>query len=86
MTNGDVPTLATDGIIKNPVNPFTGKIINSDEKKVHDQYIISSSEWNTNENNGNTFLPANWYSVHDNIWDKNNWKFAAWNTILEVYE
>lgn len=86
MTNGDVPTLATDGIIKNPVNPFTGKIINSDEKKVHDQYIISSSEWNTNENNGNTFLPANWYSVHDNIWDKNNWKFAAWNTILEGYE
>lgn len=73
MTNGDVPTLATDGIIDNPVNPFTGKEINSDEKTSHDQYVINSSDWGIDENNGNRFLPSDWFAVHDNIWDKNNW-------------
>ena len=36
MTNGDVPVLATNGLIENPVNPCTGKAINSDEKTAHD--------------------------------------------------
>lgn len=73
MTNADVPTLATKDIIANPVNPFTGSQLSSNEKTAHDQYIIASREWNIEINNGNTFLPAKWYSVHDNIWDKNNW-------------
>lgn len=82
MTNADVATLATKGIIDNPVNPFTGKLINSDEKTAHDQYIIASGEWNVNTNNGNTYQPAKWYSVHDNIWDMKNWKIAAENAVL----
>ena len=32
MTNADVPTIALEGIINDPVNPFTGKKINSDSK------------------------------------------------------
>ena len=58
MTNADVPTLAADGIIENPVNPFTGKPINSDEKTAHDQYIMTSGEWDVSINNGNTFLAS----------------------------
>lgn len=77
MTNGDVPTLAMEGIIKDPVNPFTGKEINSSEKNAHDQYIISSEEWGIGENNGNTFLPSTWYSVHDDMRDVNNWKLIS---------
>lgn len=86
MTNADVPMLATDGIIDHPVNPFTGKILNADEKASHPQYIINSDVWNISENNGNTFLPADWYSVHDDIWDKDNWKLAVENAVLDEYE
>lgn len=76
MTNADVPTLAMDGLIQNPVNPFTGKSINSNEKTAHDQFIIMSNIYNVAENGGNTFVPAGWISVKDNIWDKNNWNIS----------
>ena len=75
MTNADVPTLATAGLIENPVNPFTGKTISSEEKTAHDQFVILSHEWHTSTNNGNTFLPSQWASVRDNPWDLNNWTF-----------
>lgn len=75
MTNADVPTLAVDGVIENPKNPFTGKDINSNEKFAHDQYIIASTEWDTYVNNGNQFIPAKWFAVSNNIWDLNNWRF-----------
>ena len=58
MTNADVPTLAMEGIIENPVNPYTGNPINSDEKQ-NDQYVFDDRIWLT---------------VHDNIYDMNNWK------------
>ena len=73
MTQADVPTLAVDGVIDNPVNPFTGKAINNNEKYAHDQYVIYSWEYDVNINNGNTFIPSKWYKVKDNIWDKSNW-------------
>ncbi|MBQ7915446.1 MAG: sulfatase-like hydrolase/transferase, partial [Firmicutes bacterium] len=75
MTNADVPTLATDEIIENPVNPYTGKPINSDEKTAHEQIAIVSTLWDVAENNGNTFKAAQWASVKDNIWDADNWSF-----------
>lgn len=84
MTNADVPVIALDELIENPVNPFTGKRISSDEKTAHDQYIIDSEDWDIEKNNGNTFLAADWYSVHDNIWDMNNWKLAARNAVLST--
>jgi len=80
MTNGDVPTLATANIIQNPVNPMTGNQINNDAKSAGDQYVIASEEWDVSTNNGNQFLPADWYSIHDNIWDTNNWKRVAVNS------
>ena len=76
MTNADVPTLATDGLIDDPVNPFTGKPINSDEKMAHDQIITTNWLWNIKENNGTTFNTegdGHWYSIHDNIFDAGNW-------------
>lgn len=86
MTNADVPTLAVNGIIENPVNPFTGKLISSDEKTAHDQYIMTSGEWNVDINNGNTFLPANWYTIHDDIWNKDNWTMVAQGAVLPAKE
>ena len=75
MTNADVPTLAVEGVIDNPINPFTGKEINSAEKTAQDQYIIVSDEWDLMINNGNTFFPSAWYAVKDNIWENENWRF-----------
>lgn len=82
MTNGDVPTIAMNGLIENPVNPFTGNKIDSSAKYTGDQYIIASSEFDIDINNGNTYNPSKWYSVRDNIWDKNNWKTVADNAVL----
>lgn len=82
MTNADVPALAMEGLIDNPINPFTGKPINSDEKTAHDQLIIASDLSDINVNNGNQFMPARWYSVHDDIWDSSNWALVAEESVL----
>lgn len=81
MTNGDVPTLATDNLIENPVNPFTGNEINSNAKE-GEQLIIFSEDYHVNINNGYTYMPGKWYSVHDDMRDKNNWKLEADDAVL----
>ena len=73
MTNADTPTLAMSGLIDNPVNPFTGIPINSDGKKVPELHVFGSHEWDTELNNGNTFLPGVWFSVHDDVRVADNW-------------
>ena len=74
MTNADVPTIATEGVIEDPRNPFTGVEVTSDEKYAHDQYITSTGHWETSE--GNTFETSDspWYAVHDDIFDPSNWE------------
>ena len=74
MTNADVPTLATEGLIDHPKNPFTGKDITNDAKYQGKQMVTNSSTWNVTKNHGNTFLPSTWYAVEKNVFDKNNWK------------
>ena len=76
MTNADTPYLASQGVIENPVNPFTGKAITNDAKN-GEQKIIYSGEWGVDKNNGNTFKPGQWYSVKENIWKKGNWKYLG---------
>lgn len=85
MTNADVPTLATKEIIDRPVNPFTGKEINNREKTAHDQFITRSSDWNTSNNNKNTFSASSWASVRDNLKDKRNWSFHNKNVVLNEH-
>ena len=82
MTNGDVPTLAFSGLIDDPVNPSTGKIINNDEKNQHDVYILNSSLWDVTINNGNQFLPDTYLAVHDDIWNSDNWRLVAENAVF----
>ncbi len=84
MTIADVPTYAMKGLIDDPVNPFTGKKIDSSDKTAHDQYLIDSVEWDVSKNNGKTFLPAKWWTVHDNVLDKNNWKFISEDDVLNT--
>jgi len=86
MTNADVPTLALEGLVDNPVNPFTGKQINNDEKFAHDQFITMSSDWNAETTTGNTFAPCRWASVKDNLWDPDNWTFYQGEVVLDEYK
>lgn len=83
MTNADVPALAAAELIKNPVNPFTGKPITSDEKTAHEQFIIRSGTWKAQENSGNTFRTAQWLSVKGNPWDLSNWTFYDTECVLD---
>ena len=73
MTNGDVPTLALQGVVENPVNPFTGKPINNEAKNATEMHVSYTTTHDVTVDNGNTHLPSEWYAVHDNIFDANNW-------------
>lgn len=84
MTNADVPVLAMDTVIEKPVNPFTGKEINSDEKTAHRQFIIYSKEFDTEVNDGNTFLPGKWYSVEGDMRKRENWRIEADRAVLPL--
>ena len=76
MTNGDTPVLATNGLIDNPINPFTRNPINSDPKN-GPQKIFYSQDINIYINNGNTFIPGEWYSVEGDPHDPDNWEFLG---------
>ena len=76
MTNADVPSLACKDVIKNPVNPYTGKKIEMADKS-NGMEIFFSYDWNVYENNGYTFHPGPWYRVKGNAFDKNNWEYLG---------
>ena len=75
MTNADTPALALKDIDDQAVNPFTGnKIYRPQEKeKVFVPYL---NTWSPDAHNKNTFkIPEDeWYSVHDDIFNPDNWK------------
>ena len=73
MTNADVPSIALDGPVSDPTNPFTGEKINTDAKTAHDQFILLSWEKQFDLDGSTSFQPAQWASIHDNIWEKENW-------------
>ena len=80
MTNADVPTMAFDGLIEDPVNPFTGMKINSEAKK-DKQYVTTSAHFNPVLNNGMTFDTSDgcWYEVTPgDIFDEKNWRKVDW--------
>lgn len=86
MTNADVPTLSMAGLIENPINPFTGKPINSDEKYAHDQLITRSMKWGVVRNQGTTFNESKWVSIKDDIWNPDNWGFSKTETVLTEHK
>lgn len=75
MTNADVPTLVTSGLIENPKNPFTGNPINNQAKDADTFYVFASHQWNTSKNNGNTYLPDPWIALSGDMKDPANWVY-----------
>ena len=76
MTNGDTPTIATSGLIKNPVNPFTGHAIDSHEKD-GPQTVFYSRIIDVEVNNGNKFMPGSWFIMSGDPHDPANWKYQG---------
>ena len=66
-------------IIDDPVNPFTGNKIDRSAKETDKLLITLSKNANLSEQKWNVFdtMGASWYSVKDNIFDKNNWVFEG---------
>ena len=74
MSNADVPSLALEGLIDEPRNPFTGNEISKDKKK-EPLYIAISGSIHLSESTDSQFqLNVNKdYYVHDNIFVSSNW-------------
>ena len=79
MTNGDTPTLAMEGLIEDPVNPFTHKPINSDAKN-GPQTVFFSNDFNPDDNIGNyTFSKGIWIALNGDPHDSDSWTYiGAW--------
>ena len=79
MTQADTPALAVKGIIENPINPFTGKPVSDKEKTAHPQVITTSRNFSITQNNGTSFDTSDgeFLSVHDNIFNPDNWEFVG---------
>ena len=76
MTNADTPALALQGLITNPVNPFTGNRISDQEKQVNELHIYANH--NPTMNGGQaTFPVASWYAVSEDVRDGSNWHFLG---------
>lgn len=75
MTTGDIPSLAMEGLITDPVNPFTGNRIDMSGKE-QPVYITLSDKLSLDQNTGNLLNTKDrpWYTVSDNIFDKANWQ------------
>lgn len=76
MTNADVPYLAMNGLINNPVNPNTGNPISMDPKFNEKILIIGAGDNNVNKIRNDCVFDTSdsyWFTVHDYIFDYNNW-------------
>ena len=82
MSNADVPRLAMQGIIENPINPFTGKNIFDNEFSRGKQYVFTSGHWSVDFNNGNQFIADDWYTVEGDINNMDNWHLVKKNAVL----
>lgn len=79
MTNADVPTLALENVVEDPINPFTNNRITSTYKyNNRDLNVIFCEHFHINENNGYKFLPEAWFSVRDDVRKKENWDYLGY--------
>lgn len=79
MSNADVPIIATDGLIENARNPFTGNVLSEMNKKDAPLNLIFALNYNTETNNGYRYLPELWFSVHDDIFVPENWSSLGYH-------
>ncbi len=78
-TNADTPAYATENLISEPRNPNTGNLITRYTNQMPHKPVtmIFTNEYDIYTNNGNKFLPADWFSVHDDIDNLSNWQYLG---------
>ena len=75
MTNADVPTLALDGLLESPVNPFTGNPITNNAKSKGNLLITTAEEFDQHPENTLDMGNNVWYTITgDNLFIKENWE------------
>lgn len=77
MTNADTCPMAVEGVIDNPVNPYTGNLLDGHEKYEDIHRVFLSGNWDISYNNGYTFIPDDWYSVTGSPYDLDNWEYLG---------
>ncbi|SFT33025.1 membrane protein insertase, YidC/Oxa1 family, C-terminal domain-containing protein [Lachnospiraceae bacterium XBD2001] len=74
MTNADTPALALEGVIDNPVNPYTKNPINMDGKNTDVLHLFKGGNIDIKTNNGYRFEDNEWYGLKNgNALDLQNW-------------
>ena len=77
MTNADVPSLLFEGLIEDPVNPFTSNAITTDSKYTEDLLVTTSASYNLTELQGYHVIGYTngdfWQVTPGNIRDGENW-------------
>lgn len=74
MTTADTPTLAFEGLIDDPVNPFTGNPIDSSAKEEPEQYVLNTQIANFEDIADLKSIPGTWIRVRGhNIYDTDQW-------------
>ncbi len=81
MTNADVPYIALNGIVNDPVNPFTGNPINMSGHN-GPITVYDTPDWNVTDTEAGAdalrFLPGDWYTfTGDNIFDTDSWEYEG---------
>ncbi len=76
MTNADVPSIATEGLVKKSINPFTGVSLDGTEIKENGVLVTDKRSFPSLTKTETTFdlSGAHWWTVHDNIFDLDNWE------------
>lgn len=72
MTVADVPVLAVSGFEEKPLNPFTGKPLDSSGKK--NGILVGTGPVEANEHNRNTYRFTPVYRVNRDIYKAGNWE------------
>jgi len=75
MMNADVPMLLMDGLIEDPVNPFTGYDLTTKVDK-EEQLVTSSHNWDIRDITGNTYdlSDGSPWKVHGDVHDPSKWE------------
>lgn len=76
MTNADTSSIALNGLIAKPINPFTGKNIleQTDKKKVKILYYTDiKADYKNYPNETCIFPSAKFFEVSENIFEKKDW-------------
>ncbi len=75
ISNAMTPYIAFEGLIDDPVNPFTG---NSMDPSLYDRntniVIGYGSDWNTYDYDGTRYDNGTWFKVTGDFFDEDNWE------------